>query len=323
MNISTTSKTSVLLLLGALCFLSVVPQLSAQNTNNKTLVAEVIDTSVTTNDGWQIAMTYYRSDVGKEAPVVILLHGERGNRLVWKAGFAKTLHKQGYAVVAVDLRKHGDSRPVIGNQSTTKSKKGNKLSKFDYQRMVTQDLEAVKSFLLKEHAEQRLNIKKMGIVGSDMSTVVALNYAVRDWLKKPYNDAPTLAARTPRGQDIQAIVLLSPKDSAAGMSSGKAVMFLRSPLFGIAFLTCVGERDSKSKKTALKIQKQLTASSKNKERMHQYIYPKMKLSGTNLLSNKLVANNKTKPQVVMLGFFNKYLKQRDIPWQTRKSKLFD
>ncbi|VAX42098.1 hypothetical protein MNBD_PLANCTO02-1315 [hydrothermal vent metagenome] len=319
-------KRSLFFLLITALLIATSTNVNAQEGTKKRLVKTVKEMSVTTDDGWQIAMTYYQSNVGKEAPVVILLHGKNGNRLIWNVSFAKELHRQGYAVVTVDLRKHGESTPRNGRKSSTR-KNGNssnnfgKIKKSDYKKMVLFDLEAVKKFLRQEHEEQRLNLKKIGIVGADMSTVIALNFAARDWLKKPYDDAPTLATRTPRGQDVRAIVLLSPLRSIPGLSSRKSVSLLRKPFFEIAFLTCVGEKDTESYKDALKIQKQLNYSSKNKGRIYQKIYSGRKFRGTDLLGDKLAIDKKFKPQTLMLAFFNKHLKNLGPPWSSRKNKI--
>src|SRR5687768_8980028 len=47
--------------------------------------APVVKTdTLTTGDGWSIPITYYQSGLGKDASVIILLHGEGGDQLVWK-----------------------------------------------------------------------------------------------------------------------------------------------------------------------------------------------------------------------------------------------
>src|SRR5690606_10555327 len=117
----------------------------------------------------------------------ILLHGKGGDRLVWEqkgAGatgksFAAVLQDQGYAVVSVDLRKHGES----------KREDDKELRPDDYRAMVG-DLEAVKKFLLAEHQEKKLNINKLGIIAADDMAPVAVTFAQIDWQKKPYDDAP-------------------------------------------------------------------------------------------------------------------------------------
>ncbi|MEM1061373.1 MAG: hypothetical protein AAGJ97_03485, partial [Planctomycetota bacterium] len=64
---------------------------------------EVVQTSVTTRDGWTIPLTYYKTADDREAPVVLMLQGEDVNRQAWTP-LAKTLHAAGYAVLTCDLR---------------------------------------------------------------------------------------------------------------------------------------------------------------------------------------------------------------------------
>ena len=180
------------------------------------------DVTFRTKDQKLLAGTYYASNQGKEAPVVVLLHMKGGNRLVWRI-LAPKLQQQGFAVITVDLRGHGQSK---GGSSTTAKKKATKkkskgkskrrnvedvnLRPQDYHAMVRLDLEAVKKFIYEQHQEQKLNMRKMGIVAAGMSSAVAVNFAARDWNKEPYEDGLG-SARTPRGQDVRALVLLSPQ----------------------------------------------------------------------------------------------------------------
>src|SRR5579872_1221355 len=108
-----------------------------------------------TDDDWQIYITYLPSMVpekdptAKETPVVVLLHGDKENRLVWEGmkGLAPHLQSQGYAVIAVDLRKHGQSTNVArvagDSPSGGRSGDGANLQGADYEAMVTEDMEAV------------------------------------------------------------------------------------------------------------------------------------------------------------------------------------
>ena len=111
--------------------------------------------TVTTADGWDIKITYFESPAGKESPVVILLPGAEGlersrTRKVWE-GTAKALQREGLAVVTADLRKHGDSAP----DSEDANPRLTRLGPGDYGLMATQDLEAIKAFLVKEHIRVR------------------------------------------------------------------------------------------------------------------------------------------------------------------------
>src|SRR6185295_10309173 len=73
--------------------------------------------------GWPLRLTYYKSTEGKDASVVVLLHSKGESRLVWTApkGFAEQLNSKGFAVVAVDLRKHGQSKPGAEDEDPKKA----------------------------------------------------------------------------------------------------------------------------------------------------------------------------------------------------------
>jgi hypothetical protein len=113
--------------------------------------------------------------------------------------------------VTVDLRKHGESKTADEQDSTLRPN--------DYAAM-RGDLQAVKNFLLAEHQEKKLNISKLGIIAADDMCPVAATFTQDDWLIPPYDDAPVTdpAARTPRGQDVRALVLLSPSQTAGSMN---------------------------------------------------------------------------------------------------------
>src|SRR5690606_4539975 len=102
----------------------------------KPAAPRVEDRTLLTTDGWRIPITYYPASGGKESPVIVMLPGKGGNRQVWR-GSAEKLNAAGYAVVTVDLRKHGESSPP-GNAGRT-----DKLTAADYQGMAFLDLGAV------------------------------------------------------------------------------------------------------------------------------------------------------------------------------------
>lgn len=281
----------------------------------------VREVTISTADGWRLAGTYYESTLGREAPVILLLHGEGGNRLDWTSGFAKRLQDEGYAVLAVDLRKHGqsvipgvDAVAVPGRQRGTAPG----LLNADYMAMVSFDLEAIKKFLLEEHQNKKLNIRKMAIVASDMTVPIAVSYALIDWQKEPYPDAPTLAARTPKGQDIRALVLLSPVENLPGIRAGQAYNSLRAPLWNIAVLVAAGDQDAQDRGAAKRIHQQLTTTAGSENRMYLKTY-RTKFRGTRMLGQRLGLEEH------MLAFFEQHLKRLNSDadaWRDRKSPLF-
>lgn len=275
--------------------------------------ASVTEHTVTTSDGWQISLTYYQSTLGKKASVVVLLHGEGENRLVWQNGFAQQLQKMGYCVAAVDLRRHGQSANAPGETGAAAASRGS-LSANDYQAMAASDLEAVKDFLLAQHQKGLLNVRKMAIVASEMSAPVAISYATLDWAKRPYPDAADLASRTPRGQDIRAVALLSPDENLPGLPTGRALLTLRNPAFNIAFLLCYGSKDRKAGREVKQIYNKLTGIAGNDDRMYSRPFANQ-LQGTKLLGRGL------KVEETIIGFLQKHVAQQDIPWRDRRSRL--
>ncbi len=274
----------------------------------------VEDHKLRTSDGWTVPITYYQSGAGKEAPVIIMLHGKGGNRQVW-AGTARKLQAAGFAVVTIDMRKHGESEPPAGAGA-----RAERLSPNDYQKMAFFDLEAVKDFLFKEHEAERLNIRKTGIVAADDLAPVAVQWALADWRKKPYPDAPTMEARTPKGQDVRAIALLSPSDNAGGIVLSRTVPQLRSDNFGIAFWIAVGDEDRQDRGTAEKAYDRLTTGAGNaKDRVYLDEFERVKARGTELLT---VGNANIDGR--LLRFFDMHLKAldgADDGWRSRKSRL--
>lgn len=268
------------------------------------------DRQLRAKDGWPIRITYFKSPAGRESPVVVLLHMEGGNRQIWKA-FGQKLQAEGFAAISVDLRKHGESQPSGG---ATAGKRRPGLTANDYKAMVSQDLEAVKRFIFEEHQNENLNMRKLSIVAAEMSAPIAINYAILDWNKKPHDDAPTPAARTPRGQDVRALVLLSPQDRVPGVSTGRAMPILRNPQLGISFLIGVGQKDGLDKGEAKKLHSQLTTIEGNEKRMYLQEYP-YNLRGTDMLGKKI----RTEDHI--LFFLNEHLKKLPDPWVNRQSRL--
>ena len=191
---------------------------------------------LTAADRWPIHISYYNAPAGRrsrEWPVVVLITAANGSgdsltRRVWD-DLARHLVTNRFAVVSVDLRKHGDSLLEDG-----KSRKRNRVRNADYQDMVLLDMEAVKKFLLERHEAQELNIRKTGLVASGASGLVAAAFALNDWNRPPWPDAPTPAERTPRGQDVRAIVMISPR-MTPGFSAAGILKPLARPEWKVAF----------------------------------------------------------------------------------------
>lgn len=267
------------------------------------------DTTLTTKDGMEIKITYFKSAAGENAPVVILLHGKGGNRLIWKS-FAEQLQKVDFAVVSVDLRGHGESSG--GGESS--GKKPDAPKRGDYLAMVGGDLDAVKRFLFEEHQNKQLNMNKLGIVAADISTPVAIAFTELDWEKVPYDDAPTLAQRTPRGQDVQGLVLLSPEGNVSGLGTSKSLAVIRT--LKLPVLICVGIKSPGDLSDAKKMFDILAPKKEGFEQIYFEQYDS-KLRGTDLIGKGL----KTEQHV--FNFLVKHIKGSNSQWRDRKSRLLD
>lgn len=163
-----------------------------------------------TGDGMNLVSTYYPSKLGKNAVPVILLHGAKGSRADFEA-LAARLQLAGHAVIAPDLRGHGDSAVDPDGARLVDLRYG------DYEAMVAQDMEAVKRFVLAQNNIGALNVEKLCLVALDANAVVALNWAAQDWSWPPLTTGK-------QGQDVKALVLISPEFSVKGFRTHDALL---------------------------------------------------------------------------------------------------
>ncbi|RME86424.1 MAG: alpha/beta fold hydrolase, partial [Caldilineae bacterium] len=142
---------------------------------------EVFDIGMVTEDKVQIQGTYYSPGV-VGAPGILLLHMLGGQRSDWEE-LARALQAQGYGVLAIDLRGHGQS----GGER-------------DYTRMI-RDAKIGVTYL---RAREEIDDGRLVIMGASIGANIALNYAARD---------PAIAAA----------VLLSPGLDYHGVTTEEAV----------------------------------------------------------------------------------------------------
>ena len=216
---------------------------------------------------------------------------------------ATDLQQKGdFAVVTVDLRGHGES-PL--------PKKG-ELKKTDYQAMVAFDMEAVKDFLLEEHTKKNLNMNKLGIVACEFSASVAILYTELDWEKLPYDELE----QTPRGQDVQALALISPDANTPGLSTNKAIAAIRGLKRPIVI--AVGDKNAHDLSAANKIFDQLIIK-KDKDREKEdppYLWKyEENFSGMDLVTKNANVRNH------IFAFLAKYVKEHKSDWRDRRSQL--
>jgi pimeloyl-ACP methyl ester carboxylesterase len=285
-----------------------------------------VEHSLTTKDGVQIKITYYASNAGQQAVPVILLHDYNETRAVMEP-LAAMLHNPPAALadmlpagsgpatpcaaVTVDLRGHGGSKMAF-NATDSFELDANHFRLEDFQDMVLYDLETVRSFLVAQNDAGQLNLNKLCIIGSGMGANVALNFAARDW------SIPPLAVRK-QGQDVKALVLLSPRRVFNGLSSVEPLKFppIQQELSVYLAYGAGDRRVAKDCEAIVKILDRYHPEPPKElipERKDFFVFaPDVTLQGTKLLTNEQF---ELAPKIV--AFVEMRLGRKDFPYTVRK-----
>lgn len=263
------------------------------------------EVTLPTGDRVTIVATYFPSKL-KQAVPVILLHASKGSRGDFEE-LALKLQRAGHAVIAPDLRGHGDS-------SRAEDRPG-ELRPDDYLAIIERggDLETIKRFLMARNNAGEVNIEKLCLVGVEMGAVLAISWAARDW------SWPVLATGK-QGQDVKALVLVSPEWSFKGLRINEAVAHpnVRADL---SVLIVAGKGNSKLLKEAKRLhnafEKFHPTSSANPEAATLVMKtPQTSLQATRLLNEKSVHVDE-----MILKFIDARLAKQHIPWSERKAPL--
>jgi dienelactone hydrolase len=160
---------------------------------------------LTTSDKYRIAAWYYPSK-GKACPGVILLHQRGKDKSSWGSLPGK-LTEEGYCVLAIDLRGHGESLDPSGAPIAL-----NSLGDPDYQAMLN-DVKAAHEFLA---AQKGVAGDRIGIIGASIGANLAIIYSAGD-------------------RNVRAVVALSPGLNYKSLQPLPAMTALdKRPLFLIA-----------------------------------------------------------------------------------------
>lgn len=295
--------TSVVLV--ALAGLSRPAAAQPQPTEKPTAKSKSVTVQLETKDGVDLHCAYYEGSKTTETVPVILIHGFDGHAGEW-AKTAAQLQAQGYSVVVPDLRGHGKStqRTDVDGRPARKLTPA-RLRRDDLERMVTMDLEAVKKFLLGKHNQEELNIDRLTVVGSEFGSIIAALWTVRDW-------SWPLVAGQRQGQDVKAIVLLSPIAGYKGLNLQQAIT---APAFKeIAALVVYG-KNGKVGDGARRIFKSLERvhNENAKPRVYEWAID------TNLQGAKLLQQRKLGIAKLIAEFIDSQIVQNggDYPYQKR------
>jgi pimeloyl-ACP methyl ester carboxylesterase len=183
------------------------------------------------NDGAVLSCRWYPSPKsesdGKNVIPIIILHGwaGQGSQL---DGLATYLRARGHAVIVPDLRGHGASMTLKRpNENPDMEMKiaddgdfeadgqpvaGSVVMDF----MVRYDMETVKGFLTDKNDLGEVNMELLCLVAFDEMSIVAVNWAAHDWSRQQPADRK-------QGQDVKALVLISPVRAFRGATMAKAL----------------------------------------------------------------------------------------------------
>ena len=126
----------------------------------------------TTEDGVQIVGDYYPAAAPGSTPTVILLHMYRSDRSAWRPLVPK-LHDAGFAVLAIDLRGHGESTQPSSMQLRRRVEQRDTTVFRDMHK----DIAAAYVWLAEK---PNVDLSQWGLVGASVGCSVALDYAARD-----------------------------------------------------------------------------------------------------------------------------------------------
>lgn len=258
--------------------------------------------------------TYYPGVKDKKTTPVIIVH-ELGGRRAQVHQLALSLQHtvingSGFSVIVPDLRGHGESTQLIGGGALRYDKM--KPAMFE---AMGQDIEACKRFLKEKNNAGELNLEQLCLIGiGEMGSMIAWKWTNVDWNWTP------LPGLGKQGQDVKALVLVSPKNTFKGMG-----LKLDNPIVASRLSTMIvcGERDNEGEKFYDLLKAKHAPLPKTQEDQFKFqdlflVNLEAAVSGPRLLDPNLGLNvNEKIIQFLNLRIVNK---QDEFRWQDRTKK---
>lgn len=289
--------------------------------NPKSELPPVESHMLETKDGVFLNVKFYPGTKGKDSIPIIMLHSMlnvSANSAVY-TNLAQNIQKHmGHAVIVPDLRGHGKSvhrrNPRDVNDRLDIDRE--KFTKAEFASVV-QDVEACKAFLRTKNDEGQLNLEKLTVVGSDITAVIALNWAALDW-QKPGKGLIR------NGQDVKALILFTPLQSHKGLTPqpGLTHPTVRQKL---NIMIIAGAQNSQYFSESKRIHNQLTRfhkDQKNSDGTVNWSGTKLFLFGLNTGAQGSgilnVANLQPHPNALFYNFLvNRLEKDETLQWSNR------
>jgi pimeloyl-ACP methyl ester carboxylesterase len=264
-----------------------------------------------TSDGMQLAGTYYPGTEGKKTVPVVLLHMFKGSRKDF-GGLAKYLQEQGHAVVALDLRGHGQSTRALGSARRLQAAK---MAPNQFYAMPYYDLPCLWDFLKRKNDEGELNLSSLCLVGAEMGAGVAGYFALHDWTRQPPRETRMLRPVP----DVKAMVLISPNWDFPRLSWA-ALLKAANVLGPIPTAILVGKEDRKAWEASDKVYKKLTPfhTTEGDPANRNLIFGQLptKLQGTQILGLDFRG---LPPEEFIARFIEHQVVGQNYPWRARSA----
>ncbi len=178
--------------------------------------------TIACSDGYTLSADYIRRSrmISQQMPAILFIHGMGQDRYAWYP-LTIQMAARGYAVLAIDLRGHGENPSTKGNSPV----KAAKLTPEDFKKMLDDVRNAVSYLSMRPGVDP----DSIGIVGASIGANLAVLAAAEEWGKK-----------------IKCLVLASPGMDYKGLAIGEAVKSLGKRHVYIA----VGKGDTYSMEAA-------------------------------------------------------------------------
>ena len=303
---------NLMYLLGPFLWLAMVPVTLGQESKNLTLE---------TKDGVKLAITYYPSASKEQALPVVILHDQQDSRVAYDAIARKLQQPHGedgesFAVITVDLRGHGGSTKQQLRNGTARELDAAKLKQSDFEAMVQYDMKAVRTFLVGKNDQGEINLNELSIIGVGLGASVATIWAAHDWAYPPL-------AVGKQGQDVKALVLVSPRWKNKGLLIQQAVQ-QRGVQREIALIMIYGRDNSKVRADIRRIKKQVEKYHPEPESVDDKPRDLVGLGvPTSLQGDKLLQEVGFRDKIAerISDFLNLHVAQEDHEWLKRRNRI--
>ncbi|MEI6037644.1 MAG: alpha/beta fold hydrolase [Planctomycetota bacterium] len=189
----------------------------------------VEELSLETSDGVRLVAWYYRvNEDTKPLATVILLHDLEGSHKSVEP-LATALQEAGYAVIAPDLRGHGASTRRVWANGKEEEIVAKAFKKTDLELMaattggrmrdqagIVGDIETVRNCIQRKSVDGELDINQLCVVGCGTGATLAALWTTADAAWPPLVSGP-------QGQQVRALVLVSPIWATKGLSISPAL----------------------------------------------------------------------------------------------------